>query len=253
VSLHDVSPQTFAACREIVAQLEALGVAAISLLVIPDHHGRGRVQQDAALCSWLRELSERGHEVVTHGYLHRRARRTGEKALAKLTTRIYTADEGEFYDLDFASARELVARGNAELRELGLNPRGFIAPAWLLSSEAESALGDLGVEYTTRLGTVTDLQRGKIWKSQSLVWSVRAAWRRATSLLWNAWLFARLRERPLLRISVHPVDLAHPRIWRQIRALVCEALQTRDAVTYLQWIQERRALRGADRPADLAG
>ncbi|HEX8295903.1 MAG TPA: hypothetical protein VF593_06350, partial [Chthoniobacteraceae bacterium] len=122
-----------------------------------------------------------------------------------------------------------------------------------LSSEAESALRELGVEYTTRLGTLTDLQRSKIWRSQSLVWSVRAAWRRATSLLWNAWLFARLRERPLLRISIHPVDLAHPRIWRQIRALVCEALQTRDAVTYLQWIRERRALRGADRPADLAG
>ena len=64
--------------------------------------------------------------------------------MQKLTTRVYTADEGEFYDLDRADAATLVNRGNAELRELGFTPRGFIAPAWLLSEEAETALREVG-------------------------------------------------------------------------------------------------------------
>ncbi|MEA3209848.1 MAG: uncharacterized protein QOE70_2905 [Chthoniobacter sp.] len=242
ISLHDVSPRTRPACARILGELVDLGARRVSLLVIPDHHRRGPFLADGEFCAWLVAKAGEGHEIVTHGYYHQRARRAGETALQKLTTRVYTADEGEFYDLDRETARELVARGNAELTGAGLEPHGFVAPAWLLSAEAEAALGELGMDYTTRLGTVSDLQTRRVWKSQSLVWSVRSGWRRAVSVAWNAALYRALCGNPLLRISIHPVDVAHPRVWRQIRKLVARALVDREPLTYHAWVTGQRAL-----------
>ena len=236
VSVHDVSPRTRPASERILSDLASLGVAATSLLVIPDHHRRGNFLDDTAFCAWLCEQAQRGHEAVIHGYFHERARRDDETAMQKMTTRIYTADEGEFYDIDRSSARVLVARARDEFRQIGLDPRGFIAPAWLLGEEAETVLREMEIEYTTRLGSVLDLRTGTTHRSQSLVWSVRSSWRRVTSLVWNAFLFRRLANSPLMRISVHPVDIAHAAIWRQIRTLIVRALADRKALTYHAWL-----------------
>jgi len=240
VSLHDVSPLTHLACERIVRELAAIEVPRISLLVIPDHHGRGHFLKSPEFCAWLQRCARDGHEIVTHGYFHRRERREKEDFVQRMTTRVYTADEGEFYDIDRARAADLVGRANAELRQAGLEPSGFIAPAWLLSDHGEVALRDQGCEYTTRLRTVSDLKTGRIHQSQSLCWSVRAAWRRAVSLAWNATLYRRLQGEPLLRISVHPVDIDHESIWSQIRRLVADACTSRTPMTYLEWIKAQR-------------
>ncbi len=237
ISIHDVSPGTWPACVQILAEMSALGVERTSLLVIPDQHRRGHFLADERFCEWLREMERAGCEIVTHGYYHQRLRRGGEGAMQKITTRIYTADEGEFFDLDRETARELVSKANAQFAQAGLHPCGFIAPAWLLSAEAEAALCELGVDYTTRLGSVTDLRTGRVWRSQSLVWSVRAAWRRAMSRAWNAVLFRRLQINPLMRISVHPVDIEHDAVWRQICDRVRRALEDREALTYHAWLR----------------
>lgn len=242
VSLHDVSPHTREECQSILTRLADLGVPHCSLLVIPDHHHRGHMRDDAAFASWLRTQAGLGHEIVMHGYYHQRARRTGESAWDKLTTRLYTADEGEFYDLDRSRAATLVAKARGEFRLLGLETPGFIAPAWLLSSASEDALRDLNIDYTTRLATVVDLATGRTHRSQSLVWSVRSGWRRWTSLRWNALLFRRMMAAPLLRISIHPVDLRHAAIWRQIGELVVQALADREPLTYHAWLLRQRAL-----------
>jgi len=242
VSLHDVSPLTHEAWARIVPQLEVLGVSRLSLLVIADHHHPGHFAADSEFCDWLRARAAAGHEIVTHGYYHSRERRARETAVERLTTRVYTADEGEFYDLEREQARARVKRANEELRGAGLSPRGFIAPAWLLGSEAEIALQELGCEYTTRLGSVCDLRAGRIYSSQSLCWSVRSGWRRAVSRLWNSFLFRRLATNAVLRIAVHPVDMRHPAIWRQIRRMIARGLQTRGPATYFEWITRQRAL-----------
>ena len=241
VSLHDVSPLTRPACAAILAELASLGVPQTSLLVVPNHHRRSPMLEDAGFGEWLRAQAAAGHEIVIHGYHHTRERRPDESLRARLTTRFYTADEGEFYDLDRASAGRLVTQASAEFRQLGLAPTGFIAPAWLLSGEAEAALREFPCEYTTRLGDVLDLRNGQSFPSQSLVWSVRSAWRRQMSLAWNALLFHRLAQNPLLRISIHPVDLAHAKVWQQIRELIMRALAVRAPLTYLAWLTRQRA------------
>jgi predicted deacetylase len=109
-----------------------------------------------------------------------------------------------------------------------------------LSDAAEDALQELGVKYTTRLGSVLDLQNGTTHHSQSLVWSVRSGWRRQMSLAWNALLFRRLAARGLMRISIHPVDVEHATIWKQIRVLMSRALADRKPLTYDAWLGKNK-------------
>jgi predicted deacetylase len=243
LSLHDVHPGSRARCAQILGELAALGVDRCSLLVVPDFHRTGSFLNDRAFCEWIVEQGRRGHEIVAHGYHHLRARRSQETLFQRLVTQVYTADEGEFFDLSQAAARALLLRLRNEFAEAGLAPAGFIAPAWLLSAGAEAALRELDWEYTTRLGRVVDLRSGEQIDAQSLVWSVRSGWRRRTSLCWNALLERWLEPNPLLRISIHPVDVQHIDVWRQIRAVASRALTTRRAATYLQWIAQRRSAR----------
>jgi hypothetical protein len=55
-------------------------------------------------------------------------------------------------------------------------------------------------------------------------------------------LFQRLKTNPLLRISIHPVDLHHAAIWRQIEQLIARALEDRVALTYHAWLAAQRVI-----------
>ena len=236
VSIHDVSPVTWKTTIAILDDLRLLGVSSFSLLVIPDHHHRGHFLENLGFCEWLKERAAAGDEIVIHGTYHQRERKSGETIIQKLITRFYTQNEGEYYDLDEETAFNAVLKSQADFGKIGLNPTGFIAPAWLLSAPAEQALRRADCTYTTRLGTVLDLKSGKLYPSQSMVYSVRSSWRRGVSIVWNAILFRRLRENPLLRIGIHPPDFKYPAIWNQIRQSVSRALVDRKALTYEEWL-----------------
>ena len=236
VSIHDVSPHTFSIVQEMIARLEKLGARNFSLLVIPNHHNLGHFLDDPEFCHWLQERTSLGDEVVIHGYYHLRHPHPGESLRDKITTRFYTAGEGEFFDIVGADAMRLLIQAREEFRMLGINPLGFIAPAWLLSTGAEAAMRKLGLLYTTRLKTVCHLPGGEVHKSQSLVWSARSFWRRLVSRVWNAMLARRLRHNPLMRIGIHPIDFRYRGLWRQIETLTSRALTDRTPITYAGWV-----------------
>ena len=239
VSIHDVAPVTRLQVEQILARLAEHGVNRCSLLVVPDYHHRGRSLGDPAFIQWLHQLSALGHELVIHGFYHERRRRAGESTRHKLITRIYTADEGEFYDLDCVEALRLMQEARNEFAVQGFNPTGFIAPAWLLGPEAQRAAIAAGFRYTATLRGVRDFSTGSEFLSQSLVYSVRSDWRCALSLFWNRILYSRLTGNLLLRLSLHPPDLGHPGIWRQIEALVSRARRDRHSSTYQEWLAQR--------------
>jgi predicted deacetylase len=241
VSLHDVSPLTRGAFSAMLDELAALGVARCSLLVIPDHHARGKMLADAGFCRWLEALAAAGHELVIHGYCHQRAARARETARQRYMTRVYTLGEGEFYDLPKAEAAALLALAQAEFRQLDAPaPTGFIAPAWLLGAGAAEAVREAGFRYTAYLRGVEDCRTGEFIGSQSLVYSCRNAWRRAASLAWNAALARRLRAASLLRLSLHPPDYQHAAIWRQVRRILGQVLAGRSLSTYDAFVLGRR-------------
>jgi len=245
VSIHDVSPATRPAVEAMIADLQAAGVERTSLLVIPDHHHRGVAMADAAFVEWLSGLEKAGHEVVAHGYYHRRNAREREGAFTKWVTRHYTAGEGEFFDLEEKEAEPLLDRGLAEFRGAGFAPKGFIAPAWLLGWDAELAVRSRGFDYTTRIATITDLRRNQVYHSRSLVYSVRAFWRRQVSLLWNAFVLYRVRYWPLVRVGLHPPDWKYPLIRSHAMGCIRRAMKKRPATTYWDWLQAQRKAEGA--------
>jgi len=214
------------------------GVSVTSLLVIPDHHHRGRIDQDTDFAPWLRAQVSAGHEAVLHGYYHLRPTKEGEGMATRLITRHYTAGEGEFHDPSFAEASELLRRGKEALSGCGVPFRGFIAPAWLLGEEAERAVREEGFAYTTRIGSVIDLKNGESFFSRSMVYSVRAPWRRSVSLLWNEILFRCLKQAPLLRIGLHPPDWDHPSIRRHVLRCLRLAAANRTVTTYWEWLDQ---------------
>jgi predicted deacetylase len=235
VSIHDVSPLTRDAVEEILGDLATAGVPETSLLVIPDHHHRAPLAGDAEFCRWLREKEAAGHEVVLHGYYHKRPP-SSSGLVARLVTEHYTAGEGEFYDLSEDAARERLERAKGEFAAAGFHPTGFIAPAWLLGREAEAAVKKAGFAYTTRLKNFKDLRTGEEIASQSLVWSVRSGWRRQVSLRWNAFLARRLATAPLLRVGLHPPDWTHSAIRTQALDLIRAALAGREPMTYHHYL-----------------
>lgn len=241
VSLHDVAPSNRQTCETILRELSTAGARVCSLLVVPNYHHEGPAVEDRQFISWLRDLESQGHEMVVHGYYHERPRRENEGTRQKIVTRLYTNDEGEFYDLNYDEALRRIVEARDMFRQSGLTPRGFIAPAWLLNAEGERAAKDADLEYTTTLRAVRDLRSGENFPAFSLVYSVRNGWRRATSLAWNGALHLITREKPLVRLSVHPVDYAHPAIWRQIVDLIKEMKGSRTPTTYRDWIGEQRA------------
>jgi len=244
VSLHDVAPSTWPTADKIISELTQKGIRHCSLLVVPDYHHQGAAMKDRQFLSWLRSLEAAGHEIVIHGYFHERRTQAHETFLEKFITQFYTQCEGEFYDLGYDEAFRRIKAARDEFLASGLKPRGFVAPAWLLSSEAERAARDAKMEYTTRLRTVRDLRSGETFSARSLVYSVRNGWRRVTSLAWNAALSQALKSKPLVRLSIHPPDFSHPTIWRQIVDLISEMNDHRTPTTYQDWIAEQRLKRG---------
>jgi uncharacterized protein len=240
VSLHDVAPSNQQVASKIISELAHRAVRTCSLLVVPDYHRQGLFTKDRQFLSWLRDLESNGYEIVIHGYCHQRPRRANETMRDRFFTRFYTNDEGEFYDLDYAESFRRITTARDEFRAHGLKPRGFVAPAWLLSAEAERAARDAELEYITRLRTVRDLRSGEDFPARSIVYSVRSAWRRAASRAWNAALFRLLKSRPLLRISIHPPDYSHPEIWQQIADHIDATSELRTATTYQDWVAEQR-------------
>ena len=246
VSVHDVAPPTRAATEKILDELCRRHVDVTSLLVVPNYHHTGRSTDDRQFVKWLRELEGAGHEIVIHGYFHERPGKTGETLRERIVTRCYTNGEGEFFDLGYEEALRRITTARNEFEESGLKPRGFIAPAWLLGTEAEQAAADAGMEYTTRLASIVDLRRREIFHARSLVYSVRSSWRRVSSLGWNRALSHLESPNPLLRLGIHPPDLTHPNIWGQITCLVDQLTETRSCTTYRDWIADRRACRTDD-------
>ncbi|NJK92923.1 MAG: DUF2334 domain-containing protein [Blastochloris sp.] len=235
VSLHDFHPGSRLAVMDQVAELEKWGVARTSILVIPHYHHGRRTCDDGDAVAWLNEREQAGDDLVLHGYYHDRS---GNKGGSYFLTRLYTANEAECLDLSDGELRHRIELGRRLWEEQEWALPGFIAPGWLLPERQDKVLRQLGFEYTTRLGSFSQLQKGWRRESQSLCYSTRAAWRRSLSAFWNPALFSRLKKKDLIRLSLHPNDLNWPELKLQIQELVEMALaEGFQPITYRDYAQ----------------
>ncbi|HEY4069731.1 MAG TPA: polysaccharide deacetylase family protein, partial [Burkholderiaceae bacterium] len=207
IVLHDVAPPTWGACRALLHEIARVGDFPVTLLAVPRFHGAAR---DAGFEQWLRERATRGDEVALHGLTHVDDG-VPLGAVDRLRRRFYTRGEGEFSALDAPDAAQRIAAGLAWLHELDIIPAGFVAPAWLLGAGAWSALRELPLDYTCTLRRIHLLHLqgpAQALVCQSQVYSSASAWRRQLSVRWNGALAWQQRDAAVVRVELHPGDLA---------------------------------------------
>jgi predicted deacetylase len=239
VVLHDVAPSTRAACIRTLKAIADVAPLPLTLLAVPRYHGDA---PSGEFDAWLGQRQQRGDELALHGYTHR-DELPPRGFIDRLRRTSYTRGEGEFWALPEAEAKARVDAGKAWFRANGWPLHGFVAPAWLLGPAAWPALA--GFEYTSTLRHIVRLPSRQRIASQSVVYSTSSAWRRRSSLLWNAFVARRERSNPLLRIELHPRDADFTAVRQSWQSILERALRDRRACTVSDFVRQSRRLGGA--------
>lgn len=213
-SIHDVSPRFESEIDHLADRLEGLlGAPRFAMLVVPDHWGSAPLSGAPAFRTKLRRWSDRGIEMLLHGWSHRDDSRH-QGRLAAFKARHFTAGEGEFLGLDRARALGLLCEGRALLEDiLGRPVTGFVAPAWLYGDGARRALRDAGFAFAE--------DHFRVWRPSDdeilchgpvVAWASRSRPRQASSIAFAALARVALRPLPVVRVAVHPGDAAVRRL-----------------------------------------
>lgn len=229
VSIHDVSP----ACPEqveIAIQCCTQFGAQPSLLVIPNYHGRYALQDHPEFCVRLRELRARGHEIHLHGLQHQsRPWRVAPPQFGRpdrlawlYAQRIVSGGEAEFSDFGRREASQALDEGMRILRATGLEPLGFVPPAWSMPSWLLGVLAARGFRYTEDHLRVYDPMSGTQRTTALINWATRSRLRRWSTVVFGR-LIADLSQRVPVRIAIHPQDLSHPALRSEITRLLARA------------------------------
>jgi uncharacterized protein len=207
VSIHDVSPAQAEAVQRLWGLCTSLGVMP-ALLVVPNWHGQWPLEEHLGFVRWLRGRADEGAEIALHGERHDevglpRQKKDRWRAIGK------TNGEAEFLTLNTRAAGERIARGLQRLRQLGLEPTGFVAPAWLAKAGTYRIAAEAGLTFSEDDESVRLLSLNRQIRSPVVRWSARTpvrAWG-SVAVARARWLLQRKASCP--KIAFHPDDLQH--------------------------------------------
>jgi uncharacterized protein len=234
VALHGIEPATFERCALIRDWLDDHGIDRVTLLVIParDLHPVG--ERSPQMVRWLRERRERGDSIAQHGFRHVASRRGASPR--QLIARAHGHRAGEFVGLDVIDTRRAVHAGWRVLKLAGIEPDGFVAPAYAYTPALRSTLRPRFRWWAGLLRLHTPLSGADGGAREPLA----PAWTLASQ-----GPFSRALSPPLLRagsllpirtlrIDLHPADLDHARHMLALEWVLGRASSRRTAVTYEQ-------------------
>jgi predicted deacetylase len=216
VALHDVEPATFERCVELRGWLDERGVNRVTLLVIParDLHPLG--ERSPRMVTWLAKRRREGDSIAQHGFQHEQLRCANwpQRLLAPARTR----RGAEFAGLDREETRAAVEAGWRLMKLAGIEPDGFVAPAYAYTPALRGALR----------------VRFRWWAS---LLGLHGAAERPRRRLGPAWGPTSVRAGALfagdtLRLDLSPTDLQQPRRLRALERVLLNAARVRLAVTY---------------------
>lgn len=207
VSIHDVSASTWLACEQLI-NLPILRNLPLTLLLVPDWHrqGDGKGPGAQAFVESISAMQEQGYELCLHGYTH-----LDEQPVHLMDgwrRRVLTRSEGEFSALDESLALQRLHRGQHWLAAHGWRARGFVPPAWMITSQGISAVRRAGFEYLGLYRRWIRLADGKSLIAPTITYSTRFP---ASDALWRdiqRAIYLRESRWPVLRLALHPADLA---------------------------------------------
>jgi predicted deacetylase len=228
VALHDVEPATFERCVEIRAWLDEHGVHRVTLLVIParDLHPVG--ERSPALVEWLATRRRLGDAIAQHGFQHEQLRRPSLSHRVSAPVRARRA--AEFAGLDDEETRRAVEAGWRLMKLAGIQPDGFVAPAYAYTSALRRAVS---TRFRWWAGLLSLHGSGAERAGPRLA----PARRRPGSRLAPVWGPRSIRTGALLagdtlRLDLSPAHLDHAHQWRSLERTLARITRRRLAVTY---------------------
>lgn len=240
VSLHDVAPATWRACQQVLSAVREVAEVPLTLLVVPAYRGQCSALADGFEAAMSGQV-ERGHELALHGYFHQDPG-VPESIVDWFRRRVYTAGEGEFWDLGEREASERLVLGEQWFRSNHWPLAGFVPPAWLMGPGAWKAVRRCPtLQYVTTFGAIHDLQAGDSLQAPCVTFSTRKAWRRVASVVWAGTAQSHCAA-PLLRFALHPHDASYPRLRRAWQRRLERLLQDRLPVTKAQFVAQWRSM-----------
>ncbi len=235
VSIHDVAPPFMSEVRTLRESLVSWGVAAVTLLAVPDHHQRAPLGRAPSTVAWLRERLAAGDEVALHGF-HHLQQGPIRSGWDRLRARALTAGEGEMLALAPAAVPAFLARGRSLLAEhLGRQPAGFVAPAWLEPRGLDRILAAAGFGWHETSLWLEDLPVRRRIASPVLGWATRSRWREQAAVAWAravAPVADRLgRSTGIVRVALQPGDVHSPPVMASIERTVRMLVERHPAAT----------------------
>jgi predicted deacetylase len=231
VSIHDVTPAHERRIQRALALLAEFEVERFALLVVPDWHGSWPLGRFEAFASAVRACGAGGAEVLLHGFRHDEAG-SSRTVLQHVRTWGRTAREAEFLGLLPDEADRRIAEGCATLRSAGLEPTGFVPPAWFHGRGLGTVLRAHGFTVTEDAWSVIDLVRHRHIRAPAVQWSARKPWRAAAGVAIAAARLPLERWRRVLRFVIHPADVEHPAVADSVRWSLEALLRDRKPTSY---------------------
>ena len=207
VSIHDVTPCLIEGVERLWTLCADRGVVP-ALLLVPNWHGEWPLEQHPECVRWVQGRAREGAEVLLHGERHDEV---GSPRRWRDRFRAWgrTAREGEFLTLSHAEAQTRIERGIARFRALGLAPLGFVPPAWLAREETHAAVRAAGLPLSEDHHSIRLLASGRRISAPAFRWSTRTPARALASVVVAEGRWRLQRRRQVLRLALHPPDLAH--------------------------------------------
>jgi predicted deacetylase len=237
VALHDIEPATFERCALIRDWLDDHGVDRVTLLVIPARDLHPLHERSPEMVAWLAERRRLGDSIAQHGFHHRRLRRAGWQ---RPSLRPMRAGRGaEFVGLDDAETRRAVEAGWRLLKLAGIEPDGFVAPAYAYTPALRRALGvhfrwwasQLRLHGPLALEHAPGHEESPPWQTLAPAWSLGTRTPAARALSPALVRAGGLLAGRTLRLDLHPADLQRPRHMLALEWVLRHARQ-RTAATY---------------------
>jgi predicted deacetylase len=198
ISIHDVCPSNIENIFQLKELLVNNGFDSITFLLVPFYHGKESLLDIKSEIQTLTKNSE----TILHGYTHL------SKDFKKYDYRkMFTYKEAEFLLENDLSSR--LDKGIEILKDLGIVPKGFIAPAWLFKKELLQLLKEKGFLFTTDRRYIYNLESGKKIFSPVLTFGSRGFIEQISILSFDKMFFV-VKNLNVIRIAIHPVDIKKP-------------------------------------------
>ncbi len=245
VALHDIEPATFERCALIRDWLDDHGVDRITLLVIParDLHPLG--ERCPEMIEWLSERRLAGDSIAQHGFQHQKLRRGPFARHSLMPSRGGRA--AEFVGLDDEETRRAVDAGWRVLKLAGIEPDGFVAPAYAYTPELRRVLPRRFRWWASLLRLHRAFAAGDEDRAQWLApaWGMGADNRVRRILSPPLIRAGSLLSGDTLRLDLHPADLEHPRHMLALEWVLGRSTRRRQAITFEEMVSSWRPQAGA--------